>query len=102
MIKCQILRGIPGSGDSGAQPFSISVAPAAELLMDFHAHLYTDEIIGYLVSDEDHSHPGGHYDHEKRHIVICQAFPGKQIATTDDSVNVEMDPESQVTWMTEM
>ena len=33
---------------AGAQPYNLYVSPAAEVLMDFHAHLSMNEVIGML------------------------------------------------------
>ena len=48
MVRCEEYRGAAGSGAQGAQPFSVSVTPAALLAMDFHAHLSDHEVIGML------------------------------------------------------
>ena len=56
MVPCALYRGPVCSG-AAAQPFHIVVAPAAELIMDFHAHLSTCEVIGIL---------GGTWDQESR------------------------------------
>lgn len=37
--------------EAGRQPFAVRVAPAAQVLMDFHAHLCTNEVIGVLVGN---------------------------------------------------
>ena len=91
MVKCQILRGVPGSGDDSAQPFSVSITPAAELLMDFHAHLITDEIIGYLGR---HGRPAHVHNDRNRtysiHVcfVLCQAVT--MIMNEDTSASVKL------------
>lgn len=36
------------AGSSAAQPFAVTVAPAVRLLMDLHAHLCSNEVIGFL------------------------------------------------------
>lgn len=48
MVRCEEYRGAAGTGAQGAQPFSVSVTPAALLAMDFHAHLCSHEVIGML------------------------------------------------------
>jgi hypothetical protein len=48
MVRCEEYRGAAGGGAQGAQPFSVSVTPAALLAMDFHAHLSDHEVIGML------------------------------------------------------
>lgn len=47
MIPCERFRGEPCSS-SGSQPFRVIVSPGAELLLDFHAHLSTNEVAGLL------------------------------------------------------
>ena len=75
----------PGSpGDVGAQPFKLVVNPAAMLVMDLHAHLCTNEVIGYL---------GGSFDAETRTVRVDRAFPGRGLASGSD---VEMDPVAEV------
>jgi hypothetical protein len=44
--ECKPLSG--GGGGKGTQPWRLTVTSAAALLMDFHAHLCRDEIIGFL------------------------------------------------------
>jgi protein MYSM1 len=43
----------PGGGEPGSQPFRVVVLPSAQLVMDTHAHLCTNEVIGYLGGDWD-------------------------------------------------
>lgn len=69
------------------QPFQLKVSSIAEAVMDFHAHLSTNEVIGVLA---------GNWDPEKKVITIMRAFAVKELATEDDSINVEMDPESEI------
>ena len=38
MMHCDEYQGAPGGG-AGAQPFRVQLAPAAAVIMDFHAHL---------------------------------------------------------------
>jgi len=38
----------PGGGGAGAQPLKVTCSPSALLLMDLHAHLVINEVIGYL------------------------------------------------------
>lgn len=47
------LRCVFGFSHAGAQPFSLYVSPAAELVMDFHAHLCQSEVIGVLAGVYD-------------------------------------------------
>mmetsp|Transcript_8352 Transcript_8352/g.23944 ORF Transcript_8352/g.23944 Transcript_8352/m.23944 type:complete len:630 (-) Transcript_8352:168-2057(-) len=88
MVPCEPFKGEPGQGTKDCQPFAIEIAPSAQLLMDLHAHLDTSEIIGLLA---------GHYNKTTRKMHVVQAYPVKEVATEDDSVNVEMDPEDQLT-----
>lgn len=77
----------PGSGAPGAQPFRLQVAPAANLLMDLHAHCCNNEVCGLLA---------GRWDEASRQLRILRAFPVKEMPTSDEHINVEMDPEDQV------
>jgi proteasome lid subunit RPN8/RPN11 len=74
----------PGGGGAGAQPFKVTCTPSALLIMDLHAHLCTNEVIGYL---------GGRWDPLTRTIAVERAFPGRGIASGQD---VEMDPVAEV------
>ena len=74
----------PGSGEPGAQPFRVVVRPAAQLVMDTHAHLCTNEVIGYL---------SGAWDAAARVVTVDKAFPGRGLASGSD---VEMDPVAEV------
>ena len=74
----------PGSDEPGAQPFRVVVRPAAQLVMDTHAHLCTNEVIGYL---------GGAWDAAARVVTVDKAFPGRGLASGSD---VEMDPVAEV------
>ena len=53
--------------------------------MDFHAHLCSDEIIGFL---------GGVYDASTETLRITRALPARQIRQEHAGVEVELDPES--------
>jgi len=77
----------------GEQPFSMYVHPAAEVMMDFHAHLCMNEIIGILA---------GTWDPLAKRIDILRAYPVRELTTENDSINVEMDPEDQVAKMDEV
>nr|XP_022323367.1 MPN domain-containing protein-like [Crassostrea virginica] len=50
------------------QPFTVSIASNALLLMDFHSHLTTSEVVGYL---------GGKWNQKTQHLTIVSAFPCK-------------------------
>jgi protein MYSM1 len=53
LVKCEPFTGKPGSNANGCQPFEISVDSNVLLAMDFHAHLMTTEIIGFLAGEWD-------------------------------------------------
>ncbi|XP_066928133.1 MPN domain-containing protein-like [Clytia hemisphaerica] len=50
------------------QPFSITISTSALLLIDFHCHLTTSEVSGYLA---------GKWDSARQHIRVTQSFPCK-------------------------
>lgn len=87
MIKCEPFVGKPGSNVNGCQPFEITVESNVLLAMDFHAHLMTTEIIGFLA---------GKWDKETMRMSIREAFPCRSIETGQNEVNVEMDPTSAI------
>lgn len=63
MVKCEPFAGKPGSDIPGCQPFELQVHSNVLLAMDFHAHLMTTEIIGFLA---------GEWDKEKRRkLMYC-------------------------------
>ncbi|DBA71008.1 hypothetical protein WJX79_008093 [Trebouxia sp. C0005] len=84
MVEPEHYRGIPGSGAAEAQSFRIEVTPCAQVVMDFHAHLNMNEVIGLLA---------GECDEDRRLIRVLRAFPVKELVTEDDTINAEMDPE---------
>ncbi|RUP42695.1 hypothetical protein BC936DRAFT_138211, partial [Jimgerdemannia flammicorona] len=51
MVKCEPFSGKAGSGMNGSQPFAIAVHSNVLLAMDFHAHLMTTEVIGFLAGE---------------------------------------------------
>ena len=73
----------------GAQPFDMLVSPSCLLVMDYHSHLCSNEIIGFL---------GGTWDGEKRELKISRALPAKQLPLSEEEGNagqeVELDPSS--------
>ncbi|CEG66700.1 hypothetical protein RMATCC62417_03233 [Rhizopus microsporus] len=87
MIKCEPFIGKPGSNTAGCQPFHITVQSNVLLAMDFHAHLMTTEIIGFLAGD---------WDKETMRITVREAYPCRSIETGRNDVNVEMDPTSAI------
>ncbi|CAL8469922.1 g9464 [Coccomyxa elongata] len=84
MVPCTPYRNPPGGEGRDCQPFHVVVAPAAQLMMDFHAHLSTSEVIGIL---------GGSWDHSSQTVRVARAVPVREIPIEDGSINVEMDPE---------
>ncbi|KAG0340957.1 hypothetical protein BG004_006211 [Podila humilis] len=88
MVKCEPFCGQPNSGVVGCQPFGIKVQSNVLLGMDFHAHLMTTEIIGFLA---------GTWTPSTKTIHIQAIFPCRSLPTTgqDNHVNVEMDPTSE-------
>ncbi|KAG0222151.1 hypothetical protein BGX31_009316 [Mortierella sp. GBA43] len=87
MVKCEPFCGQPNSGVLGCQPFGIKVQSNVLLGMDFHAHLMTTEIIGFLAGD---------WDATARVIHIKAIFPCRSLPTGQNHVNVEMDPTSEL------
>ncbi|EIE91466.1 hypothetical protein RO3G_16177 [Rhizopus delemar RA 99-880] len=87
MIKCEPFIGKPGSNTAGSQPFQMIIQSNVLLSMDFHAHLMTTEIIGFLAGD---------WDKETMRIVVREAYPCRSIETGRNDVNVEMDPTSAI------
>ena len=87
MVECERYRE-GRAGDAGAQPWRLELASAAALVMDFHAHLCTDEIIGFL---------GGTYDANARILRVARALPARRLhlggTGRNASVEVELDPE---------
>ncbi|KAF9930267.1 hypothetical protein FBU30_000687 [Linnemannia zychae] len=86
MVKCEPFCGQPNSGVVGCQPFGIKVKSNVLLGMDFHAHLMTAEIIGFLAGD---------WDSSTRTIHVKAIFPCRSLPTEHNHVNVEMDPTSE-------
>eukprot|EP00877_Chromochloris_zofingiensis_P004266 jgi/Chrzof1/13840/Cz08g14150.t1 len=88
MVPCEFYSGTPGSGQPGAQPLKVKVAPSSEVVMDFHAHLDKHEVIGLLA---------GRWDAASRTLTVERAFPVREAgaAGSNDGINVEMDTEDQ-------
>lgn len=63
MVKCT-----PFSMLDRIQPFTLTISTNALLLIDFHSHLTTGEVVGYL---------GGTWDISSHNLSILQAFPCK-------------------------
>ncbi|KAG0276598.1 hypothetical protein BGZ95_007317 [Linnemannia exigua] len=86
MVKCEPFCGLPNSGVVGCQPFGITVQSNVLLGMDFHAHLMTSEIIGFLA---------GEWVPSTRTINVKAIFPCRSLPTEHNHINVEMDPTSE-------
>ncbi|CAO3600185.1 unnamed protein product [Absidia cylindrospora] len=85
MVKCEPFDGKPGSNSPGAQPFEMTVHSNVLLTMDFHSHLMSTEIIGFLA---------GEWDKTTKRISVKEAYPCRSLNTGQNEVNVEMDPTS--------
>ena len=86
MLTCgSFVDGEPGSGLPGSQPFSVTVEPAVLAVLDFHAHLLSSEIIGFL---------GGEWDSARRRLHVKEAFPCRALA--QETIHVELDPLAEV------
>ena len=72
-----------------SQPFRVRLHPEVPFVLDLHAHLSSEEIIGFLA---------GRWDREKRVIDIQAAFPCRALITGEGSAltDVEMDPGSEM------
>lgn len=86
LLACRPFVGAPGSGAPGAQPFSVTLAPAAAAVMDAHAHLHSQEVIGLL---------GGSWCAGRREMSITAAHPCRR-APGSSRTSVELDPASEV------
>ncbi|XP_067002459.2 MPN domain-containing protein isoform X2 [Anabrus simplex] len=61
-----LVESTPFSALGKIQPFLVSLATNAVLVMDFHCHLTTSEVVGYLA---------GHWDVNAHNLAITHAFP---------------------------
>lgn len=73
MIKC-----IPFSAVDRIQPFNVTVSTNALLLVDFHSHLVSGEVAGYLA---------GSWDSSQHVLTVTQAFPCRTILNDDASAS---------------
>uniref|UniRef100_A0AAY4CVA5 MPN domain-containing protein n=1 Tax=Denticeps clupeoides TaxID=299321 RepID=A0AAY4CVA5_9TELE len=65
------------------QPFNVAVSSNVLLLMDFHCHLTTSEVVGYL---------GGRWDTNTQLLTVLRAFPCRtRLADRDSAPAVEED-----------
>ncbi|XP_031430457.1 MPN domain-containing protein isoform X1 [Clupea harengus] len=63
------------------QPFNVAVSSNVLLLMDFHCHLTTSEVVGYL---------GGRWDTNTQLLTVLRAFPCRtRLADRDAAPAVE-------------
>lgn len=76
------------AGDPGAdaQPFSVDIHPVVLAMMDIHAHLCQNEIIGVL---------GGHYDAQQGRLVVLKSLSVREGVLDVGKTDVEMDPADQ-------
>ncbi len=75
-----------GSGQRNSQPFALQVSAAAAVMMDFHSHLSTNEVIGVLA---------GYVDPANHIVRVMHAMPVKETATEDGRASVEMDADDE-------
>eukprot|EP01125_Pyxidicula_operculata_P005373 TRINITY_DN191_c4_g1_i2.p1 TRINITY_DN191_c4_g1~~TRINITY_DN191_c4_g1_i2.p1 ORF type:complete len:581 (+),score=105.61 TRINITY_DN191_c4_g1_i2:52-1794(+) len=73
------------------QPFKVKVDENALMIIDFHSHLVTNEVIGFLA---------GSWDPVEREIHIHMACPA--VSCGDNELTVEIDPLSQLQIMQEI
>jgi hypothetical protein len=76
MVKCT-----PFSALERIQPFTITISTNALLLIDFHCHLTSGEVVGYLA---------GNWDIATHNLAILQAFPCRsKLMDRDNATLVE-------------
>lgn len=85
-LPCEFVGPI-ATGAPLSQPFSVTISSEALLVMDFHAHLSTCEVIGLL---------GGSFEPNSKAISITAAYPCRRAEGSHSSTSVELDAESQV------
>lgn len=73
MVKC-----IPFSAVDRIQPFNVTVSTNALLLVDFHSHLVSGEVAGYLA---------GSWDFSSHTLTVNQAFPCRTDLSKDASAS---------------
>ncbi|XP_052813707.1 MPN domain-containing protein-like [Mya arenaria] len=61
LVACEFF-----ASSGNVQPYTVSMSTNSLLLIDFHCHLTTSEVVGYL---------GGKWDQTSQHLSIQQAFP---------------------------
>jgi len=78
----------PGCGLPLAQPYALRVSREALAVMDLHAHLHHEEIIGLL---------GGKWERSKATVTVTRAFPCARASGTGSRTSVELDAAAEVT-----
>lgn len=73
MVKC-----IPFSAVDRIQPFNVTVSTNALLLVDFHSHLVSGEVAGYLA---------GSWDPAQHNLTVTQAFPCRTNLSQEDTAS---------------
>ncbi|XP_048778445.1 MPN domain-containing protein-like isoform X2 [Ostrea edulis] len=63
LVECESFKEL-----DKVQPFTVSIASNALLLMDFHCHLTSREVVGYL---------GGKWNQNTQHLTIVGSYPCK-------------------------
>lgn len=61
-----LVEAVPFTSVGRIQPFHINITSSVTLLIDFHCHLTTNEVCGYL---------GGKWDFNAHNLMITHAFP---------------------------
>lgn len=81
-LSCnQLVKTVPFSFIERIQPFKITISTHALLLIDFHSHLTSTEVVGYLA---------GTWDAATLHLSILQAFPCRvDVEDKDKAKSVE-------------
>ncbi|XP_069107472.1 MPN domain-containing protein-like [Argopecten irradians] len=83
LVECEAFSNL-----DKVQPFTVSMTTNASLLMDFHSHLTSSEVVGYL---------GGKWDQQSQHLSIIQAYPcrcrlgdSQKSAATEEEIRKQM------------
>ncbi|XP_020623158.1 MPN domain-containing protein-like [Orbicella faveolata] len=70
------------------QPFSVDISTNCLLLMDYHCHLTSSEVVGYLA---------GQFDPQTHHMKIVQAFPCRcRFADKENAPKVEEEVQNAI------
>jgi hypothetical protein len=84
LVDCVPYDEVATSPDAPPPPVSsLRVSASATLLMDFHCHLSSAEVIGFL---------GGTWCPVTRQLRVLRALPAAQLVSGDAAVEVEVDP----------